>query len=177
MSTSAATTSASTPATSPEVRRRVLVVDDEPEMANVIEQALTRRGYHAVQCNSADAAWETLEREDFDVVVTDLNMRGMSGVDLTDRVAKNRVDLPVIVITAFGSLETAIATMRGFTISACSASFSTLRFAVSASTVNAPGWRSSRSIVLQPTEPVDPSTLTLRGARSAIARGAVIAID
>ncbi|MFO0740519.1 MAG: sigma-54 dependent transcriptional regulator [Labilithrix sp.] len=112
MSTSAATTSASTPATSPEVRRRVLVVDDEPEMANVIEQALTRRGYHAVQCNSADAAWETLEREDFDVVVTDLNMRGMSGVDLTDRVAKNRVDLPVIVITAFGSLETAIATMR-----------------------------------------------------------------
>jgi DNA-binding NtrC family response regulator len=90
----------------------VLVVDDEPEMANVVEQALTRRGYNAVQCNSADAAWDTLEREDFDVVITDLNMRGMSGVDLTDRVAKNRADLPVIVITAFGSLETAIATMR-----------------------------------------------------------------
>ncbi|MBX3233940.1 MAG: sigma-54-dependent Fis family transcriptional regulator [Labilithrix sp.] len=95
-----------------ESQRRVLVVDDEPEMATVIEQALTRRGYKALQVNSADAAWEVLEREDFDVVVTDLNMRGMSGVDLTDRVAKNRTDLPVIVITAFGSLETAIATMR-----------------------------------------------------------------
>jgi DNA-binding NtrC family response regulator len=81
-------------------------------MANVVEQALSRRGYQPTTVNSADSAWEHLEREDFDVVVTDLNMRGMSGVDLTDRVAKNRVDLPVIVITAFGSLETAIATMR-----------------------------------------------------------------
>jgi DNA-binding NtrC family response regulator len=92
--------------------QRVLVVDDEPEMASVIEQGLKRRGYDVQQQNSADAAWELLEREDFDVVITDLNMRGMSGVELTDRVAKNRKDIPVIVITAFGSLETAIATLR-----------------------------------------------------------------
>ena len=93
-------------------RARVLVVDDEPEMTRVIEQALTRRGYEISTRQSAVAAWEALEREDFDVVVTDLNMRGMNGVELTERVAKNRKDLPVIVITAFGSLETAIATMR-----------------------------------------------------------------
>ena len=90
----------------------ILIVDDEPEMATVIGQALTRRSYRAVQVNSADAAWDLLEREDFDVVVTDINMKGMSGVELTDRIAKNRKDLPVIVITAFGSLETAIATLR-----------------------------------------------------------------
>jgi two-component system response regulator HydG len=95
-----------------EMRRRVLVVDDEPEMATVVEQGLIRRGYEAIQRNGAAAAWELLEREDFDVVVTDLNMRGMSGVELAERVAKNRTDLPVIVITAFGSLETAIATLR-----------------------------------------------------------------
>jgi two-component system, NtrC family, response regulator AtoC len=92
--------------------QRVLVVDDEPEMASVVEQGLKRRGYAVRQENSADAAWELLEREDFDVVITDLNMRGMSGVELTDRIAKNRKDIPVIVITAFGSLETAIATLR-----------------------------------------------------------------
>jgi len=106
------TSESTTTSTLPEPRQRVLIVDDEPEMANVIEQALSRRGYEAVQLNSANAAWDLLEREDFDVVVTDLNMRGMSGVELTDRVAKNRKDLPVIVITAFGSLETAIATLR-----------------------------------------------------------------
>ena len=90
----------------------ILIVDDEPEMATVVEQALTRRGYKAKQVNSADAAWELLETEDFDVVVTDINMKGMTGVELTDRIAKNRKDIPVIVMTAFGSLETAIATMR-----------------------------------------------------------------
>jgi two-component system response regulator HydG len=90
----------------------ILIVDDEPEMATVVEQALTRRGYQAKQVNSADAAWELLETDDFDVVVTDINMKGMTGVELTDRIAKNRKDTPVIVMTAFGSLETAIATMR-----------------------------------------------------------------
>jgi len=88
------------------------VVDDEPEMATVIEQALTRRGYQAAQVHSADAAWELLEREDHDVVVTDINMRGMNGVELTERIAKTRRDIPVIVITAFGSLETATAVLR-----------------------------------------------------------------
>ena len=100
------------PPPTPAPRPRVLIVDDEPEMATVIEQALARRGYAVTQHNSADAAWEHLDREDFDVVVTDINMRGMSGVELADRITKNRKDLPVIVITAFGSLETAIATLR-----------------------------------------------------------------
>ena len=93
-------------------RHRILVVDDEPEMATVIEQALTRRNYIAQQQHSADAAWDLLEREDFDVVVTDINMKGMNGVELTERIAKNRHDVPVIVITAFGSLETATAVLR-----------------------------------------------------------------
>ena len=93
-------------------RQRILVVDDEPEMATVIEQALTRRGYDVTQLQSADAAWELLEREDFDVVVTDINMKGMNGVELTERSARNRHDVPVIVITAFGSLETATAVLR-----------------------------------------------------------------
>lgn len=101
---------ASVPSTEP--APRVLVVDDEPEMAKVIEQALRRRGYDPVQTNQGSSAWELIEREDFDVVVTDLNMPGMSGVELADRIAQNRNDLPVIVITAFGSLETAIATLR-----------------------------------------------------------------
>src|SRR4051794_27625263 len=93
-------------------RHRVLIVDDEPEMATVIEQALARRGYIATQLHSADTAWELIEREDFDVVVTDINMRGMNGIQLTERIAQNRHDVPVIVITAFGSVETATAVLR-----------------------------------------------------------------
>src|SRR3954468_5058113 len=95
-----------------EKRQRILVVDDEPEMATVIDQALKRRGYLATQQHSADGAWELLEREDFDVVVTDINMKGMNGIELTSRIAENRHDIPVIVITAFGSVETATAVLR-----------------------------------------------------------------
>ena len=53
-----------------------------------------------------------LESEDFDVVVTDLNLGGMSGLELCERVVTNRADIPVVVITAFGSLETAVAAIR-----------------------------------------------------------------
>ena len=108
-------TPASTKAKAPPIsgaRHRILVVDDEPEMATVVEEALLRRGYKAKQVNSADAAWELLEREDFDVVITDINMRGMNGVELTERIAQNRPAVPVIVITAFGSIETATAVLR-----------------------------------------------------------------
>ena len=99
-------------ALSTEVPHRVLIVDDEPEMAAVIEQALVRRGYHATQQHSGDGAWDVLEREDYDVVITDINMRGMNGVELTERIVQNRHDIPVIVITAFGSVETATAVLR-----------------------------------------------------------------
>ncbi len=58
-------TSPSSPAPSTEVRNRILIVDDEPEMAAVIEQALVRRGYVATPQHSADGAWELLEREDW----------------------------------------------------------------------------------------------------------------
>ena len=91
---------------------RVLVVDDEREMCAVIEQGLRRRGYDTESRLTADAAWETLLEADFDAVVTDLNMRGMNGVELCERIVTNRRDVPVIVVTGFGSLETAIATMR-----------------------------------------------------------------
>ena len=112
--TTSATSSTSSSSTEPsaEVRHRVLIVDDEPEMAAVIEQALVRRGYVATQQHSADSAWEVLEREDYDVVITDINMRGMNGVELTEKIVQNRHDIPVIVITAFGSVESATAVLR-----------------------------------------------------------------
>jgi len=111
MTAAAPNTRAKSPSVA-DVRHRILIVDDEPEMATVIEEALVRRGYVATKQHTADGAWELLEREDFDVVITDINMRGMNGVELTERIAQNRHDVPVIVITAFGSIETATAVLR-----------------------------------------------------------------
>ena len=78
----------------------------------MLDESLARRGFEATWRTSAGEALELLEAEDFDVVVTDLNMRGMNGLELCERIVANRPDVPVIVITAFGSLETAVAAIR-----------------------------------------------------------------
>jgi two-component system response regulator HydG len=90
----------------------VLVVDDEREMCDLLVAGLAARGFEVTACASADEAFERAMREDFEAVVTDVKMRGMDGLDLCSRLNENRPDVPVIVITGFGSLETAIATIR-----------------------------------------------------------------
>jgi two-component system response regulator AtoC len=91
---------------------RVLVVEDEREMRAMLEKGLTRRGFTPVAQPSADEALARLAAEDFDVVLTDLRMPGMDGLALCERIALNRPDIPVVVVTAFGSLETAVAAIR-----------------------------------------------------------------
>jgi two-component system response regulator HydG len=75
-------------------------------------EELGARGFEASTVPAADEAFARLVDGDFDVVVTDLNMRGMNGIELCDRVVANRPDVPVVVVTAFGTLETAVATLR-----------------------------------------------------------------
>ncbi|MEW6775888.1 MAG: sigma-54 dependent transcriptional regulator [Bdellovibrionota bacterium] len=91
---------------------RVLVVDDDLEAGRLLEDALQRRGYEVAAHTSAEEALQRLERDDFDVVLTDLKMRGMNGIDLCTRVAQSRPDLPVVVLTAFGSLDAAVSAIR-----------------------------------------------------------------
>ncbi|HSO37614.1 MAG TPA: sigma-54 dependent transcriptional regulator [Labilithrix sp.] len=91
---------------------RVLIVDDESTMCEYLEAELCTRDMQVVTRTNADEAFALLGAQEFDVVVTDLHMRGMNGLELCTRIVENRPDIPVIVITAFGALETAIATIR-----------------------------------------------------------------
>jgi two-component system, NtrC family, response regulator AtoC len=93
---------------------KVLVVDDERDMCELIEIGLKKRGLQVTWRTDAEEAFALLVSGDheFDCVLTDLNMKGMNGIDLTARVVANRPDVPVIVLTAFGSFETAVAAMR-----------------------------------------------------------------
>jgi two-component system response regulator AtoC len=91
---------------------RVLVVDDDLAMCEVLSSGLPRRGYQPITRQSADAAFALLETEDFDVVVTDLVMKGTNGLELCSKIAANRPDIPVVLITAFGTLETAVDAIR-----------------------------------------------------------------
>jgi two-component system response regulator HydG len=88
------------------------VVDDDHAMGKMMVDRLLRRGFEAVGRNAGEEALALLLSEEFDVVVTDVRMPGMTGLDLCTRIVSHRPDLPVVVITAFGSLETAIAAIR-----------------------------------------------------------------
>ncbi len=91
---------------------RVLVVDDDQGMCELAAEGLGSRGYEVVWRVSADEALELLEREDFDVVLADIHLDGMSGLELCERVLARRPDVCVVVMTAFGSLEGAIGAIR-----------------------------------------------------------------
>jgi len=91
---------------------RILIVDDERSMCETLEASLTPKGFEPRWTTSAADALELLGSTDVDVVLTDLNMRGMNGLELCERIAANRPDVPVVVITAFGSLDTAVAAIR-----------------------------------------------------------------
>jgi two-component system response regulator HydG len=90
----------------------VLVVDDDAALCALLETGLARRGFATACATSGDAALDRLRELPFEAIVTDLQMRGMHGLELCERIVANRPDVPVIVITAFGSLETAIAAIR-----------------------------------------------------------------
>ncbi|HEU4616222.1 MAG TPA: sigma-54 dependent transcriptional regulator [Kofleriaceae bacterium] len=90
----------------------VFVVDDEREMTNLVQLGLKKRGFTVVTFGSADEALAALPEHDVDVVVTDLNMKGMTGLELCQRVVADRPDIPVLVLTAFGSFETAVGAIR-----------------------------------------------------------------
>jgi two-component system response regulator AtoC len=94
------------------VSARVLIIDDEEEMCRMLDTGLRRLGYTCTWRTSADEAFELVVGDEIDVVATDLRMRGMNGLEVCERIVANRPDVPVIVMTAFGSLETAVATIR-----------------------------------------------------------------
>jgi two-component system, NtrC family, response regulator AtoC len=94
------------------VSGRVLIVDDDQNLCEMLAASLTRRGFETEWVLDGQSAFARVRTGDFDVVVADLNMRGMTGIALCERIVAERPDLPVVVITAFGSLDTAIAAIR-----------------------------------------------------------------
>ncbi|HMJ14362.1 MAG TPA: sigma-54 dependent transcriptional regulator [Polyangiaceae bacterium] len=91
---------------------RVLIVDDEQSMCELLESALSKRGYETAWRTSADQAFEVLDGKDYDLVLTDLNMRDMTGLELCERIVASRPDVPVVLVTAFGSMDNAVAAIR-----------------------------------------------------------------
>ena len=94
------------------MKERVFVIDDETRMAEVIAAALSRSGYDCRSFGTATEALVAIEAEAPDVVVSDWKMPEMDGIELIRRVKARWPRLPVILVTAFGSVPSAVAAMR-----------------------------------------------------------------
>lgn len=91
----------------------VLIVDDKPQMRDVLRKILSAEGYAVAVAPGGDEALEFLQATHVDVVLTDLRMPGMDGFELIDRIRAEDPDRIVILMTAFGSVETAVAAIKG----------------------------------------------------------------
>jgi DNA-binding NtrC family response regulator len=91
---------------------RILAVDDDPEMRGLLCDALGGEGFSVLAVGESLEASKVLKREEFDVIVTDLRMKGLKGLDLLEEAKKNAPLTPVIIITAFGTIESAIQAMK-----------------------------------------------------------------
>lgn len=91
---------------------RVLVVDDETIMRHFLVEALKRKGMEAVAVESGEKAEALIQLEAFDLVITDMKMGKMSGMELLQRIKEISPRTLVIVITAFGTIENAVEAMK-----------------------------------------------------------------
>ena len=93
-------------------RARILVVDDERSMQEFLEICFRGQGYDVATAGDVDTALALIDADDYDVVLSDLQMPGRSGLDLLHAVRETSPETAVILITAFATTETAIAAMK-----------------------------------------------------------------
>ncbi len=84
---------------------RVLVVDDEKNIRKLYESELRREGYEVLTAESGEEALEVIDREPLDLVVLDIRLEGMDGIDCLRTIMEKRRDLPVVLNSAYSTYK------------------------------------------------------------------------
>jgi two-component system response regulator FlrC len=90
----------------------ILVVDDSPQMRIALKEAIQKLGHRVVLCENGKDAMEKLHQNSFSLVVTDMKMPKMDGLTFLKEVRRSVGNLPVLIITGFGTIENAVETMK-----------------------------------------------------------------
>ncbi len=92
---------------------KILIVDDEPDMLKLLSMIIREKTNHeSVTTNNPLEAVELVKKTAFDLVIADLKMPGLDGMELLDAIKKKDEDIPVVIITAYGTVESAMETMH-----------------------------------------------------------------
>ncbi len=91
---------------------KILVIEDDETVRDVLHSFLREKGYEVTIARNGETGLDMVRTEKFDIVLTDLVMPGITGMDILKEVAAARINIPVIVMTAFGTVQTAVEAMR-----------------------------------------------------------------
>lgn len=91
---------------------RILVVDDDVGICESVDWILRQKGYECVVTNTGSAGLEQLQSCEFDLIITDLKLPDMTGLDLIDSMKRMELEVPIILMTSFSSVESAIEALR-----------------------------------------------------------------
>lgn len=91
---------------------RILLVDDEPSILSVLSTLLKAEGYDVVPIGDPTQAMDRLEKEDFDLLITDIRMTPITGMDLLRHAHEKKPMMSVLIMTAFGSVDTAVEALK-----------------------------------------------------------------
>jgi two-component system NtrC family response regulator len=94
------------------MNQTILLIDDDPSLRRVTEYNLTSRGFLVVAAESGCQGLEFFKEHDPDLVVSDVKLGDMNGLDLLEKIKTESADTPVIIMTAFGSIEMAVQAMH-----------------------------------------------------------------
>ncbi len=95
------------------MQEKILIVDDEPDMLELLSMIITEKTpYEVITTNNPLEVTDIIKGNTFDLVIADLKMPGMDGIELLDSIKKLFPDLTVIIITAYGTIESAVETMH-----------------------------------------------------------------
>jgi len=94
------------------MNEKILVIDDEPDILKTLEMTLSQEGYHVTTATGGEAALEIFRRQTFELVITDMRMPGMDGIEVIRQVKDLDPDVEAIVLTGYATLENAVLSLR-----------------------------------------------------------------
>src|ERR1039458_5543339 len=93
-------------------RKQVLIVDDEPNLRKILSAQLSRDGYEVMTAEDGEQGLALLKEHHIDLVITDLKMPKVDGMTLLRKALELEPELPIVVITAHGTIDTAVAGLK-----------------------------------------------------------------
>ncbi|MCX7817868.1 MAG: sigma-54 dependent transcriptional regulator [Kiritimatiellae bacterium] len=102
---------------------KILVVDDEPSVLSVLSSMLRKEDYEVVPRANGEEALEELRKQEFDLILTDIHMAPVDGIELLHRAHEMCPNTPVVLLTGYGSVKTAVEAMKGGAFDYCTKPF------------------------------------------------------